>query len=257
MDHVICAVCGYFDAGIDQHHVAGIANFNDVTVPVCKPCHAELHVRLAAHGVELRHDAVRTPLDATRALFVGYCSLLRLHLEYHPNPNMPASLVALVTRHVSRDMDRQESQARPGRWGSDPTVHLEERMPAETREDGDIDMRNLLLACAVDVIDSIKHTPTNDAGEIAAFRVIAADPIAFMRGLERAEIDEWTNSQLLADMQHCMDQISRSLRFIAAHDPDTEWPAEHLAEARLWGQTMRRLLEQLIQLAGLNAQAGR
>jgi hypothetical protein len=75
----ICAVCGYA-CDVEQHHVAGEANFPDLTIPVCRSCHTELHRRLSAHGVELRRDVTRTFPDPLRALVIGYSVLCQLHI---------------------------------------------------------------------------------------------------------------------------------------------------------------------------------
>jgi hypothetical protein len=107
------------------------------------------------------------------------------------------------------------------------------------------------------VIDSIERIPAHDAPEVAAFRSVAADPIGFMARVERSAAGRETSQQLLADMQAGTDRIGRLLQFMVTHDPDLEWPAEQLAEARLWGDTMRRLMEQLIDLAGLTAEVER
>jgi hypothetical protein len=252
----ICAICGY-SADIENHHSAGKANFSELTVPTCISCHRELHKRLTACGVELHAGAPRTPADRLRALVVGFSELHRLHLERHPNPMFPAQVAGLLGRVLSREMDRLEPADRPGRWLPDPTVRVEEVMPAESHEGGDTDMLMLLFQFGVDFIDSVEHSPAHDAPDVAAFRILAADPIAFMTRaeLELAGTDD--GAALLADMTAGIERIHRLLLFMAAHDPDVDWPAEMLAEARLWGDTMRRLLQQLVDLAGLTAEVGR
>ncbi len=53
---------------LEPHHVVGAANGPDLTVPLCRNCHAKVTEDLQAHGVDLRHIQGRNLLETIAAI---------------------------------------------------------------------------------------------------------------------------------------------------------------------------------------------
>jgi len=71
-----CLLCGYDNpVGLEIHHVAGAAN-SDVTIWLCKNCHAEMSDAQIDDPRHLyRHTAHRDPLTRTAAMLLNLSHL--------------------------------------------------------------------------------------------------------------------------------------------------------------------------------------
>ena len=118
----ICLTCGLDADDVEDHHVAGRANYPALTVPVCGDCHRVLAAWHRAAGVELDHDVPRVDPHRMRALAVGTFDLFRLAAQRHPDRSwVGAPLATLTGRAFSRLPDLAQAADRPGWWLPDPT----------------------------------------------------------------------------------------------------------------------------------------
>jgi hypothetical protein len=73
----VCIFCGEFDPDallrvrrsvLEEDHVVGRANDRDLTIVICRNCHAKKHARMRAAGVQLEQTPHRTVIDLLIAI---------------------------------------------------------------------------------------------------------------------------------------------------------------------------------------------
>jgi hypothetical protein len=56
---------------LDEHHVAGVGNLEELKVPVCANCHRKLHGKLSDMGLDFEKPAKRVVLEVLYYLVMG------------------------------------------------------------------------------------------------------------------------------------------------------------------------------------------
>lgn len=257
----ICLTCGRDSDDIEQHHVAGRRNHPTLTVPVGQPCHLLLTGWQRGHGVDLRDDTPRSEVDELRALLVGVLDLLRLTAQRHPDPlgvsglltghpqrlGVSGLLAGLTGRAFSRLLDVAEPADRAGRWLPDPTEPPRQAPPVGWLADTEHDVTVLQATLAADLLDlagGLPHIPS------AAFRHIAAHPHHFDHAWQDLMTDPRTATEVLKIIEGLLAHSLQIVRYLLAVDHPDGLDEMQLEEIRVWVDTGRRLLDQLVTLAG-------
>ncbi len=190
-----CLTCGQFGE-LHAHHVAGRHNHATLTVPVCLDCHRILTGWQLAAGIELREDAARSELDATRALVVGGLHLVQLFAQRHAEHSwVSAPLVIHTARAASLLLDAAGARERAGRWLPDPTVPPIEAVPLAWPAGAEVERLAEFAHLALALIRIFGGQPpltvealTSAAASPAEFKTafdrITADPVALGRLLD-------------------------------------------------------------------------
>lgn len=118
MSAAACLACGRV-GDMEQHHVAGWRNDQNLTVGLCVPCHRLVTALQHAAGVNLVVGP-RTEVDVARATFIGAAHLLEVFFARHPGfSQLPPGTVRVAGRLVSAGLDLASDPDRPGRTTPD------------------------------------------------------------------------------------------------------------------------------------------
>jgi hypothetical protein len=253
----ICLTCGH-PSNIEQHHVAGRSNYPTLTVPVCVDCHRILTAWQRGHGVLLAHDNQPYEVDRLRALAVGVYDLFRLIAQRHPSRIALSPAVAVLTgRAFSRLFDLSAPHDRPGRTLPDPTQPPVEAVPVWWVEETALDLVVLLATLTVDVLacEPAEAAQAVEPKVLEALRRIIARPQQAQWGWEQLNADQQRARQLLADIGAQLERSQRLVRGLLDLHPDDTPAPELLDEIRLWFDTGRRLLDQLVSMVTAEVRA--
>jgi hypothetical protein len=242
----VCPNCGAFGE-LEAHHVAGRHNHPTLTMPECTDCHSILSARQRARGVELRKDAPRGELDATRALVVGVVDLLTLLAQRHPDHIwLPAPLAVHTGRAISRLLDACGPPDRDGRWLPDPRVRIAEAVPVAWPPADSDDRRVTEWAHLLRVLSEILGEPLPLPPGLLTD--LAAHPDRYRKAAARAAEDATAIEDLALLVTDYVARSQQMIEHLLALDDPMNIGAELVEEGRACLAAGRRLLDAALAL---------